>query len=127
VAVEGLSARPYLDQNVNPQLAVDLRRHGFAATFAREVGNERLTDEEHLQWASERGQVLISFDVKDFPVLANRWADEGRTHAGIILLTPPEFSYGKLFRRLLRLLDTLTGDDLVDRVEWLDGRWDIVE
>ena len=124
MAVEGLSARPYLDHNVDPKLAADLRRHGFTATCARDVGNERATDDEHLRWAAERGLVVISFDVKDFPVLANRWLDEGRTHAGIILVTPSEIPYGTFLRRLLELLDKKTADELVDQIEWLDTRWD---
>jgi hypothetical protein len=28
-----------------------------------------------------------------------------------------------MLRRLLRLLDTLTADEMVNRVEWLDSRW----
>lgn len=63
MAVEGLSARLYFDHHVDPRLAIDLRRYGFDVTFAREVGKERATDEEHLRWATEQGRVVATFDL----------------------------------------------------------------
>lgn len=117
--------RIYFDHHVHERSAVDLRRHRYDVVVAKDVGNERLSDETHLKWATEHGRVVPTSDFDDFPDLADQWFLEGRAHAGIILLEQPgRISYGRLLRRLLRLLDTLTADDMVNRVEWLNQRWD---
>jgi predicted nuclease of predicted toxin-antitoxin system len=124
VAIAGLSIRSYFDHHVPEQFAIDLRRREFDALMAREVGNERASDEAHLDWATTHGRVVLTSDFDDYPILASKWFLEGREHAGIILLEQPRWtSYGELLRRLLRLLDTLTADDMINRVEWLDHRW----
>ena len=125
MAIEGLSIRSYFDHHVHERFAIDLRRHQFDVVIAKDVGNERASDETHLRWAAEHGRVIFTSDFDDFPDLAERWFLEGRTHAGIILLEQPgRISYGRLLRRLLYLLDTLTADDMVNLVDWLDQRWD---
>jgi predicted nuclease of predicted toxin-antitoxin system len=125
VAIEGLSIRSYLDHHVPDLFAVDLRRRGFDAIVARDVGNARASDEEHLTWATAHGRVVLTSDFDDYPPMADRWFFEGRDHTGIILLEQPtSVPYGRLLRRLLRLLDTLTADDMINRVEWLDWKWD---
>ncbi len=53
----------------------------------RVVAEEReldgLGDEQLLELAASETRALITFDVKDFTVIARRWAEAGRTHAGI--------------------------------------------
>lgn len=114
MAIEGLSIRSYLDHHMHDLFAIDLRRRGFDVVKAREVGNERASDKAHLTWATSQGRVVLTLDFDDFPALADRWFLEGRDHAGIILLEQPgrRNPYGRLLRRLLRLLDTLTADDM---------------
>jgi hypothetical protein len=119
VAVEGLSALVYLDHNANPRLVRDLRPHGYDAVFARELGLERASDDEHLRRASESGRVLFTHDLDDYPALAAEWAARGEAHAGIILV-PPGLSYGEQLRRLLHLLNTYSAEEFVNRVEWLN-------
>ena len=126
MAVEGLSIRLYFDHHVRGRFAIELRRQGFEVVQPREVGNELVGDEDQLRWAAEHGLAIFTHDLKDFPPLAEKWFLEGRSHAGIILSVQPgsDLPYGVMLRRFLRLLDTLTADDMVNRVEWLDGRWD---
>jgi hypothetical protein len=124
VAIAGLSIRLYHDHNFHERFAIDLRRQEFDLVTAREMGHELLSDEEHLSWATEQTRVLITHDLRDFVPLARKWNFEGRHHAGIILSEQPGLTaYGVLLRRLLRLLDTLTADDMIDRVERLNSRW----
>jgi hypothetical protein len=126
VAIEGLSIRLSADHNFDDRFAIDLRRENFDLVLAREVGNERLSDEDHLAWAAARGRVILTYDLKDFFRLARTWHLSGRTHAGMILSAQPgeEMPYGMLLRRLLSLLDTLTAEDMINRVEWLSPGWD---
>ncbi len=44
MAIGGLSARLLLDEDVHPALAAALRRHGFDAVHASEVGRRALWD-----------------------------------------------------------------------------------
>jgi predicted nuclease of predicted toxin-antitoxin system len=124
VAIAGLSILLHFDHNGHPLLAQDIRNAGYDAVAAKDVGIGALKDEEHLQWATDHGRCIITHDLDDYPVLAYEWARIGRDHAGIIVaLQPPKISYGEMLRRLLRLLDTLTADEMVNRLEWLDLRW----
>jgi hypothetical protein len=108
MAVEGLSASVYLDHNADPELAQDLRRHGFVAVVARELGLERASDDHHLRTATSMGHVLFTHDFDDYPVLAIEWAARST-----------RISYGETLRRLLHLLDSITADEFVNRVEWI--------
>ena len=120
MALAGLSASVYLDHNFDPQIAHDLRAHGFDAVAAIEVGMERATDEGHLRFAATAGRVLISHDLKDFPRLAERWAERGEAHSGVVLTGQwSKGSYGDLLRRLLTLLDSRTAEEFANQVVWL--------
>lgn len=124
MAIEGLSIRLYLDHHVDYRFAIDLRRFGFDVVTTHEVGNQRASDDEQLLWATEHHRVVFTQDQRDFPQIADRWFLEQRDHAGIILSVQPRRpTYGELFRRMRRLLDTLTADNMVNRLEWLDHRW----
>ena len=126
MAIAGLSIRLYLDHNVHPWLADDVRTEGYDVVVARDLGHQRFEDEEHLRWASAAGRAVVTFDVKDYPVIARRWAAEARDHAGIILaVAPPVLPYGTLLRRLFALLDAITAEEMVNQVRWLDPTWDI--
>lgn len=105
---------------MNPQLAEDLRPHGFRVTYPQELGTARAADEQHLIWAAENGYCTLTFNVKDFPLLGRRWVVEGREHAGIILsVAPPPISSGEAVRGLLTFLNEVTAEGMVNHVRWL--------
>lgn len=125
MAIEGLSARLYLDHNVDVQLVVDLRRRGFDVMHSRDIGMARATDDQHLRRATAEGRVVLTYDRSDFPVLADQWVREERRHAGIIIsVVPTLLPYGTLLRRLLHLLDSRSSDQLADQLVWLDATWE---
>ncbi len=45
-----------------------------------------LTDAELLSIAAGEERIFVTFDVKDFPVIARRWAEAGRAHAGCAIV-----------------------------------------
>ena len=77
--------RLFLDAHISgPRIARALRDRGHdvrAADEEREL--DGLEDEQLLQLAAEETRLMITFDVTDFTVLARRWAEAGRTHAGL--------------------------------------------
>jgi predicted nuclease of predicted toxin-antitoxin system len=126
VAIEGLSIRLYFDHNANPRFARDLRTEGFDAIAAIELGQERFGDEAQLRWAVDHRRTLFTYDKADFSIIADAWITRGEDHTGIILSKgPPLLSYGEISRRLLRLLNEVTAEEMVNRVEWLDRRWSV--
>ena len=78
----------FLDAHISgPRTARALRDVGHdvrAADEEREL--DGLADEELLSFAAAEGRIFVTFDVKDFPVIARRWAEAGRTHAGCAIV-----------------------------------------
>lgn len=84
-----LAPRPlcYLDECVNVHLAELLRSRAFTTITAGEAGLLGATDEEQLAYATVHGLVIISHNGADFKRLHVRYRQEGRPHAGIVLLS----------------------------------------
>jgi hypothetical protein len=120
-AVEGLSIRPYLDNNIDLWIASDLRIRGFDAVHSLEIGHDQLTDEQHLRWAADQGRTVLTFDRQDFQDLAVEWFLRGEQHAGIIIaVAPPQLPISAMHRRLLAFLDRVTADEMRNEIRWLD-------
>ncbi len=110
--------RLLLDAHLSgPRLAAPLRERGHDV---RAVDEEReldgWTDEALLALASDEERVLISFDVKDFPDIARRWAEAGRAHAGLAIVVG--IDHGE-FGEVLRVLDSLF-DERSAQAAWRD-------
>jgi predicted nuclease of predicted toxin-antitoxin system len=59
----------YADENVWAPVVEGLRRRGWEITSVREAGTLGDTDREHLEYASERGWTILTFDDdSDLPV-----------------------------------------------------------
>ena len=59
----------------------NLGHHVRSADEERQL--DGLTDEQLLELAANDTRAMITFDVKDFTLIARRWAEAGRTHAGL--------------------------------------------
>jgi uncharacterized protein DUF5615 len=77
--------RLFLDAHISgPRIESALREHGHdvrAADEEREL--DGLADEQLLELAVAETRAMITFDVKDFAVIARRWAEAARPHAGL--------------------------------------------
>jgi hypothetical protein len=94
-----------LDAHISARrVAIPLRKRGHDV---RAVDEERpldgFTDEELLSLATEEGRVMVTFDVKDFPVIARRWAEAGRRHAGCAIVVGIDHGeFGAIIRAVER-------------------------
>lgn len=88
---------------------------------AMEAGMAGRADEQQLEWAAANARVVYSFNRGDFYGLHTVWLEASRTHSGIIL-SRQGLSVGEQMRRLLRLVNRLTAEDMQNRVEFL-GNW----
>lgn len=110
--------RLLLDAHVSgPRLATPLREQGHDV---RAVDEEReldgWTDEALLALAATEKRVLVTFDVKDFPDIARRWAEAERPHAGLAIVVG--IDHGE-FGEILRTLESLFGERS-KQAEWSD-------
>ena len=110
----------YTDEDVTADLAPALRWRGYTAQNTAEAGNAEMSDEAQVTYATEQGMAILTYNVQDFIPLARAWYATGREHTGIIL--SEQFSqrqFGELLRRVLRLLDSLTADEMYNRLVFL--------
>ncbi len=98
--------RLWLDEMISAEVARRLRELGHDVQGVQEPENRwawALDDPEQLEATSARGRMLVTYNLRDFVPLSREWAEEGRPHAGILLIHPhtvPPWNIGELVRRL---------------------------
>lgn len=113
--------RFYLDEDtISRALMNALRARNVDIFSAHAAGLISVPDWQHLEYAVSLGRVLFTFNTRDFARLHSEWLVQGRHHAGIVV--SDQAQVGQLVRRLLKLADTLSVDDMQDRLEFL-GSW----
>jgi predicted nuclease of predicted toxin-antitoxin system len=108
--------RLFLDAHISgPRIARALRERGYDVRAADEERDlDGLEDEHLLQLAADEGRVMITFDVKDFTVIARRWAEAGKPHAGLgIVVGLDHGEFGTILDSLSRAIDARPG-----QAEW---------
>jgi len=77
----------YLDDSQDNDLLITLlRQAGHTVVSPREVTLKGSDDLDHLEYAAQNGYALLTADVRDFETLHERWQQQGRQHAGILLV-----------------------------------------
>jgi predicted nuclease of predicted toxin-antitoxin system len=97
-----------LDAHVSGRrIAAPLREAGHdVRAVDEERGLDGWGDEELLALATAEGRVMVTFDVKDFPDIARRWAESGRAHAGLAIVVGIDHSeFGTILRALTSLFE----------------------
>jgi nucleoside-diphosphate-sugar epimerase len=97
----------FLDTHVfGPKIARALRERGHDVRAADEERDlDGIEDEHLLELAADDGRVMITFDVKDFTTIARRWAEAGRTHAGLgIVVHADQREFGTIVDAVCREL-----------------------
>lgn len=108
----------HLNEHLSPRLAIQLRQYGFDVTSTVELGMVSVDDDEQLAFAVSDHRAIVTINFSDFVVLHKAYLAEGQDHWGIILST--EEPMDVLRRRLLRLLNTLSGEALKNQIRWLN-------
>jgi hypothetical protein len=108
----------FLDAHISgPRIARTLRDAGHdvrAADEEREL--DGLTDDELLSIAAAETRIFVTFDIKDFPVIARRWAEAGRTHSGCAIVVG--IDHGEFGAILETIAVALT--ERPDEADWID-------
>ena len=104
----------YLDENLTPKIAVQLRRRGINVVTVRELGLLGDTDENHLARSTMMGCTLVTTDT-DYLVLAA----SGIKHTGIIFGEQEEHNIGDWVKALELICLVYTSDEMMNHVEYL--------
>ncbi|MEW6128045.1 MAG: DUF5615 family PIN-like protein [Acidobacteriota bacterium] len=114
--------RLYLDEDAGSRsLAREFRARGIDVTTAASEGMLGKSDEEQVEFAKAQGRVIYTFNVSDFYKIHADCIQQGKTHAGMILVHQKRFSLGEQLRRTLKLIAKLSAEDMQTRAEFLSA------
>jgi uncharacterized protein with PIN domain len=106
--------RYYIDENLTPEIALQLQLRGIDAISVRDLDSLGETDEIHLQRATEMGRIVVTTDV-DFL----RLAASGVEHAGIIFGRQQKYHIGDWVKELASFVLVYDMTDFVNHVEYI--------
>ncbi len=98
-----------------------LRARGVDVITALDAEMIERRDAEHLDYATQQGRVLCTFNAGDFYRLHTDYMANNESHAGIILMRQQHYSVGEQMRRLLRLRASKSAEDMKNWVEFLSA------
>ena len=84
----------YLDEDLDPAIAVAGRSLGLDVVSAHECGARAILDEEQLARAAAEGRCLVTYNGDDFIVVTRRSYDKRQPHCGL-LIVPPQVRYSR--------------------------------
>lgn len=88
----------------------------LTANVASQTG---ISDTEQLAFAASQKRTIFSFNRGDFVQLHIEYLDQNRSHAGIVV--SDQLEIGIIIRRLLKLLDSRSAEDMQNWLEFLSN------
>jgi hypothetical protein len=117
-----MTIRLYCDEDsMDRNLIRALLARGMDVTTALEENMIDRGDAEHLDYATQQGRVLFSFNRGDFYQLHTQYLSQDKFHTGIILANQQHYSVGEQMRRILRLSAAMSTGDMRNRIEFLSA------
>jgi predicted nuclease of predicted toxin-antitoxin system len=107
----------YLDEDVNPLLAEDLRQRGYDVVSAHEVPNLSVGDRDQLEYARGQERALLTHNRDDFLEIAREYVVNHMPHWGILYV--PQVGYSQLLRRVVGFLAAVTQTQVRDVFIWI--------
>lgn len=118
MTLTALFSKLYLDEDVSVMVGEILRSHGFDVVTARDAQNLGGTDSAQLAFATRHRRVILTHNRLDFEALHRAAIMEQRPHAGIILANR-RASDTELARRILRLLNLFSADEMENQLFYI--------
>lgn len=117
-----MQIRLYMDEDtMHSPVITGLRARGIDVASVTEEENEGLEDIDQLEYATAHNRVLCTGNSGDFLRLHTEYLRQGKTHAGIIIITQQRYGIGEQIRRLLRLIAAKSAEDMQNNIEFLSG------
>ena len=116
-----------LDEHISPDVAHGLRRRHRTLEVRDMVEWENgyflgQADSPYLREAAAQGLTLVTYDRRTIPPLLKTWAEEGRTHGGVVFVDEKTISpadIGGLVWALTRLARETGNWDWTNRIYFL--------
>jgi predicted nuclease of predicted toxin-antitoxin system len=112
-----MQIRLFLDEDVHTNLAPALCRRGYDAVCVQELKRIGYSDRHQLEFAISQGRCLLSFNVRDFVILHNKFVVNDQEHYGIFV--SPQLPIGEILRRTLLILSVNSAEQMQNRLEFL--------
>lgn len=106
--------RFHLDENVDPVIAIALRRYEIDITTSIEAGMLSSKDDSQLEYALKENRVIVTHD-SDFLRIASR----GYDHAGIAYCRLSARTIGEIVEAVRLIFEAMTPEEMRGRVEYL--------
>ena len=106
-----------LDEDVHSGLAHALRRRGYDVVHAQELDRKGRSDDDQLSFSAQQERCILSFNVKDFVILHNKYIATHQEHWGIIV--SKQLPFKVIMANLLRLLGRVTKESMKNHIEFL--------
>jgi len=111
------SPKLLLDEHIWAYLAKLLREQGFDVVHVNEVDLVAVPDEKVVAYAVGEHRAVVTFNIKHFVPLAIRYVEDGKEHYGVVV--SKQLSPGELQRRVTKLLESVTAEELKNAVRYL--------
>ncbi len=116
--VEGI--RLYFDEDAQQSsLIYALRARQIDILTANEAGKVGLSDQDQLAFAVSQNRTIFTFNRGDFVQLHIQYLHQDCNHCGIIV--SDQLDIGIIVRRLLKLLDARSIEDMQNKLEFLSN------
>lgn len=119
-------ARLYFDEDVDGRLVEALRQRHYDVETTVTAGLMGVSDKEQLVYANGQQRILITHNIKHFPVLHAAWMEAGEAHWGIIILIGHS-TVGIWLRRMENLLAHFSAEALQNQLIFLGAEYDSPE
>src|SRR5215471_17723034 len=97
--------RLYVDEDAMARgLVTGLRARGIDVVTVFGAGMSERNNREQLEYSTQQGRVLYTFNVGDFCNLHREFVTQGKEHAGVIVVYRQRYSIGEQIRRLSDLV-----------------------
>lgn len=106
--------RFHLDEQMDPDIARALRRHGIDVTTTVEAGLRTREDVRQLEYVRAERRVMVTDDT-DFLRLATATTD----HPGIVFCRRTRHTLGEIIRFLLLVHEVYEPTEIAGRVEYM--------
>lgn len=117
-----MQIRLYMDEDAQRgSLVKALRERGVNVQTADEASMRHRDDSDHLDYATTQGRVLYSFNIGDYNRIHFEYINQNKPHSGIILAPQQRYGVGEQMRRLLRIINSKTAEQMQNNVEFLSA------
>ena len=105
-----------LDEDVHSGLGNALRKRGYDVVHAQELDRKGRSDPDQLLFSIQQEPCIMSFNVKDFVILHNKYVETHQDHWGIIV--SKQLPFKEIMSSLLKLLGLVSKESMKNQIEF---------